>query len=136
MFPEVESKMFPIDYQVNVRRGKEVTKYVLLENQQDEYLVVIHPSVLEEKLHYMKRGNLNDDGLIALLCDEATVLERQKGTVVAGEKAVEVMAASAHPAIARAATFRHPLPEWAVTITGDDLAWAFGLEVAKRRLSA
>lgn len=128
--------MFPIDYQVNVRRGKEVTKYVLLENQNDQYLVVVHPSVLEEMMHYMKRGNLNDDGLIALLCDEATVLERKKGTVVSWEKANEVLAASSHPAIARAATFRNPLPEWAVKVTGDDLAWAFGLEVAKRRLAA
>lgn len=128
--------MFPIDYQVNVRKGKEVTKYVLLENQNDEYLVVIHPDVLEEMMHYMKRGNLNDDGLIALLCDEATVLERKKGTVVGWEKASDVLAASAHPAIARAATFRNPLPEWAVKVTGDDLAWAFGLELAKRRLAA
>lgn len=128
--------MFPIDYQVNVRRGKEVTKYVLLENQDDQYLVVIHPSVLDEMMHYMSRGNANDDGLIALLCDEATVLERKRGTVVPMEKANEVLSTSKHPAIRRAATFRDDLPEWAVKVTGEDLAWAFGLEVAKRRLAA
>jgi hypothetical protein len=70
------------------------------------------------------------------LCDEATVLERKKGTVVPMEKANEVLANSAHPAIARAATFRNELPEWSVKVTGDDLAWAFGLELAKRRLAA
>ena len=128
--------MFPIDYQVNVRRGEEVTKYVLLENQDDQYLVVIHPSVLDEMMHYMNRANLNDDGLIALLCDEAMVIERKKGTPVPMDKASEVMAKSAHPAIQRAATFRNPLPEWSVKVTGDDLAWAFGLELAKRRMSA
>jgi hypothetical protein len=128
--------MFPIDYQVNVRRGKDVTKYVLLENQDDQYLVVVHPSVLDEMMHYMKRENANDDGLIALLCDEATVLERKRGTVVPMEKANEVLANSQHPAIRRASTFRNELPEWSVKVTGEDLAWAFGLEVAKRRLAA
>ena len=128
--------MFPIDYQVNVRRGQEVTKYVLLENQNDEYLVVIHPSVLDEMMHYMSRANHNDDGLIALLCDEAMVIERKKGTPIPMEQANAIMAESEHPAIRRAATFRNPLPEWSVKVTGDDLAWAFGLELAKRKMAA
>jgi hypothetical protein len=46
------------------------------------------------------------------------------------------MAESSHPAIRRAATFRAPLPTWSVKVTGEDLAWAFGLEVAKRRTAA
>jgi hypothetical protein len=128
--------MFPIDYQVNVRRGEDVTQYVLLENQEDRYLVVLHPSQLDEMMHYMSRENANDDGLIALLCDEAMVIDRKKGTPVPLEKAGDVMAASTHPAIRRAATFRAPLPTWSVKVTGEDLAWAFGLEVAKRRTAA
>ena len=128
--------MFPIEYQVNVRRGKDVTKYALLENQNDKYLVVLHPSLIDEMMAYVHRGNNNDDGLVALLCDEAMVLDRKKGTVVPMDQANEVMARSAHPAIRRAATFRDPLPTWEVKVTGEDLAWAFGLELAKRRLSA
>jgi hypothetical protein len=128
--------MFPIDYQVNVRRGKDVTQYVLLENQNDQYLVVLHPSAVDEMQHYIHGGNLNDDGLIALLCDEAMVLDRKRGTVIPMEKATEIMAKSAHPSIRRAATFRDELPAWSAKVSGEDLAWAFSLEVAKRRLAA
>lgn len=129
--------MFPIDYQVNVRRGEgPVQRYTLLENQDDKYLVVIHPSAVRELLGYVKRGNKNDDGLVALLADEAMVLDRKKGTVLPLDEANRVMAASQHPAIARASVFRNPMPEIPLVLTGEDLSWAFSLEVAKRRLSA
>lgn len=129
--------MFPIDYQVNVRRGEgPVQRYTLLENQDDKFLVVIHPTAVRELMGYVKRENKNDDGLVALLADEAVVLDRKKGTVLPMDEANRVLAESKHPAISRAAVFRNPMPELPVALTGEDLAWAFGFELAKRRLSA
>lgn len=129
--------MFPIEYEVNVRRGDgEVSRYALLENQDDRFLVVLHPSLVDEMVAYLKRGGTSDDGLIALLVEEATVIDRKKGNPVPLNAASKVLAASKNPALRRAATFREPLPTWTLPLTGEDLSWAFALEVAKRRLSA
>lgn len=128
--------MFPIDYQVNIRRGDgPVRRYTLLENQDDKFLVVVNPTAVREMQVYMGRGAQLDDNLISLLADEAMVLDRKKGNVLPTEKALEVMARSEHAAIRRAAMFRQPLPAFDPAATGEDLAFAFGLEVAKRRLT-
>lgn len=128
--------MFPIDYQVNVRRGDgPVQRYTLLENQDDRHLIVLHPSLVREMMALMRSGNALDDSLVALLADEAVVLDRKNGQVLPLSEANEVLHNSEHPALRRAAIFRTPLPSWSLTITGEDLAWAFSLEAAKRRLS-
>ena len=129
--------MFPIDYQVNVRTGKgDVRRYTLLENQNDKFLVVVHPDAIGEMTAYIGRGNALDEDLVALLADEAVVLDRKKGTVIPTAQALEVMAKSEHPAIQRAAILRAPLPELRSGLSGEDLAWSFSLEVAKRRLAS
>lgn len=129
--------MFPLEYQVNIHhRDGEVQSYALLENQNDKHLIVVHPSLVTEMSAYMKRGGQRDDGLVALLVDEAMVLDRKKGTLLPLEAASEVMADSTFPAVRRAALLRKPLPEKNLPLSGDDLAWAFALELARREIAA
>lgn len=129
--------MFPIDYQVNVRSGKgDVRRYTLLENQGDKFLIVIHPDIVREMTAYVNRGNPLDEDLISLLADEAMVLDRKKGSIIPQEQALTIMAKSEHLAIQRAAVLRAPLGELKSVLSGEDLAWAFSLEVAKRRLAS
>jgi hypothetical protein len=129
--------MFPLEYQVNIHHNDgAVHKYALVENQDDKHLVVIHPTVVAEMQAYVGRGGQRDDGLIALLMDEAMVLDRQSGALLPLEQATEVMAASQHAPVRRAALLRKPLPERNLPLTGEDLAWAFSLEVARRNLAS
>jgi hypothetical protein len=128
---------FNLEYQVNIHHHDgQVHRYALLENQNDRHLVVIHPSVVAEMVAYIKRGGQRDDGLVALLVDEAMVLDRKKGTLLALADASTVMADSLYPSVRRAALLRTPLMERHVPLTGEDLAWAFGLEVARREVAA
>lgn len=129
--------MFSMDYQVNIHhRDGEVQRYILIENQDDKHLVVVHPSVVEEMSAYISRGGHRDDGLIALLMDEAMVLDRKKGTPLPLAQANDVLAASEYAPLRRAGMLRQPLPETTLAMTGEDLAWAFGLELARRNLAA
>jgi hypothetical protein len=125
--------MFPLEYQVNIHHNDgAVHKYALVENQDDKHLVVIHPTVVAEMEAYVKRGGQRDDGLVALLMDEAMVLDRSSGALLPLEQATDVMQASQHAPVRRAAMLRKPLPERKVTLSGEDLAWAFSLELARR----
>jgi len=129
--------MFPLEYQVNIHHNDgAVHKYALVENQNEKHLVVVHPSVVAEMQAYLNRGGQRDDGLVALLMDEAMVLDRQSGALLPLEQATDVMAESEHAPIRRAALLRKPLPERNLPLTGEDLAWAFALECARRELSA
>lgn len=128
--------MFPLEYQVNIHHNDgAVHKYALVENQDDKHLVVIHPTVVAEMQAYVGRGGQRDDGLVALLMDEAMVLDRVTGSLLPLEQATEVLAASQHASVRRAALLRKPLPERNLPLTGEDLAWAFALEVARRSLA-
>jgi hypothetical protein len=128
--------MFPLEYQVNIHHNDgAVHKYALVENQDDKHLVVIHPSVVAEMQAYVGRGGQRDDGLVALLVDEAMVLDRVTGTILPLEQATEVMEASQHAPVRRAAMLRKPLPERNLPLSGEDLAWAFSLEVARRNVA-
>ena len=128
--------MFPVDYQVNVHHEDGVKRYTLLENQGDRHLVVLAPELVRELNAYIRRGGKHDDGLVALLAEEALVIDRKRGDVLPEDQAHRVMAASRHPAIQRAALYRSPLPEQKIPLTGEDLAWAFSLELAKRKMAA
>ena len=128
--------MFPVDYQVNVHGDRGKTTYVLLENQGDRHLVVLPPALVRELTAYVRRGGAHDDGLVALIAEEALVIDRKRGDRVSDADARRVMAASRHPAIRRAALLRAPLAERPFGLTGEDLAWAFAIEVAKRRMPA
>lgn len=128
--------MFPVDYQVNVHHEDGTKRYTLLENQDDKHLVVLAPELVRELTAYVRRGGHRDDGLVALLAEEAIVIDRKRGDVLPEAEAFRVMAASKHPAIQRAAIYRSPLPEQKIALTGEDLAWAFAIEVAKRKLAA
>lgn len=125
--------MFPVDYQVNVHAEDGVRRYTLLENQDDRYLVVLEPQLVKELQAYTRRGGKADDGLIALLAEEAVVIDRQRGDVLGERESQQVMSSSKHSAIQRAALYRTSLPERPLPLTGEDLAWSFALEVAKRR---
>jgi hypothetical protein len=128
--------MFPLEYQVNIHhQDGEVQRYTLVENQDERYLVVLHPDVVEEALAYVKRGGERDDGLVALLTDEALVVDRRSGALLSLLEANEVLKESKFSSLRRAALLRSPLPEQKVALTGEDLAWAFGLEVARRKLA-
>ena len=128
--------MFPVDYQVNVHHEDGVKRYTLLENQDDKHLVVLAPELLKELNAYVRRGGKHDDGLVALLAEEALVIDRKRGDVLPEAEAHKVMLASQHPALQRAAIYRSPLPEQKIALTGEDLAWAFAIEVAKRKMAA
>ena len=128
---------FSLEFQVNIHHHDgEVQRYALLENQDDKHLIVIHPSAIAEMMAYIKRGGQRDDGLVALLVDEAVVLDRKKGTLLPLAAATEVMAESLYPSVRRAALLRTPMSERQLPLSGEDLAWAFGLEVARRHVTA
>ncbi|MDB5102223.1 MAG: hypothetical protein JWM80_6644 [Cyanobacteria bacterium RYN_339] len=125
--------MFPLEYQVNIHHNDgAVHKYALVENQNDTHLVVINPTVVTEMQAYVSRGGQRDDGLIALLMDEAMVLDRSTGALLPLEEATDVMEVSQFAPVRRAAMLRKPLPERHLDLSGEDLAWAFGLEIARR----
>lgn len=126
---------FSAEYQVNVHAEDGVRRYTLLENQDDRYLVVLAPELVKELQAYQRRGK-GDDGLIALLAEEALVIDRRSGDLLGERESHRVMAASKHAAIQRAALYRTALPERPLALTGEDLAWSFALEVAKRRAPA
>lgn len=128
--------MFPVDYQVNVHHEDGTKRYTLLENQEERHLVVLAPELVRELTAYIRRGGKHDDGLVALLAEAAIVIDRKRGDVLPEAEAHRVMARSKHPAIQRAALYRSPLPEQRLALTGEDLAWAFSLEVAKRKTAA
>jgi hypothetical protein len=127
--------MFSLDHEVKVHhQDGQIHKYTLLENQGDRHLVVLNPAVVAEMNAYLSRGGNQDDGLVALLIDEAVVIDRKRGTPLALGAANQVLAESGYAILRRAAMFREPLPERTLPLTCEDLAWSFGLELAKRRL--
>ncbi len=126
--------MFPVDYQVNVHTSKGVRRYVLLENQRDRALVVLPPRWVKPMLARLRHGGPQDDELVRILSREVLVIDRQRGYPLSEKETCKALAASKHIAIVRAGLFRQPLPETAFTLSEEDLAWAFGLEAARRRL--
>ncbi|MEB3330079.1 MAG: hypothetical protein VKQ33_12680 [Candidatus Sericytochromatia bacterium] len=126
--------MFPVDFLVNVHTAKGVRSYTLLENQRDRALVVVHPDTVEPLMQCLRRGGLQDDALVALLAEEALVLDRRRGFELGDAESLRTLAASRHAPLRRAALYRRPLGARADDLSADDLAWAFGLEVARRRL--
>jgi hypothetical protein len=126
--------MFPVDFQANVHTAKGVRSYTLLENQGDRALVVVAPDALEPLMSCLRRGGLQDDGLVSLLAAEARVLDRRRGFEVGDAEALRALAASRHAPLRRAALHRRPLGATCDDLACDDLAWAFGLEAARRRL--
>ena len=126
--------MFPVDYQVNVHTAKGIRRYVLLENQRDRALVVLPPRWVKPLLARLREGGPQDDELVNILSREVLVIDRQRGYPLSETESRRALAHSKHIAIVRAGLFRQPLDESPTQLSEEDLAWAFGLEAARRRL--
>lgn len=132
--------MFPLEFDVNIRRGNGRTqRFKLVENQGDEILVVLPPEKSREASAAYEQGGALDDTLVALFAESLVVIDREKGKALAKKQSLEALLNSDIPAVRQAGLRRKPLTETPPTakLSPEDLAWSFAQERARReRLTA
>lgn len=132
--------MFPLEFDVNIRRGNGRTqRFKLVENQGDEILVVLPPEKVREACAHFEQGGALDDALVEVFAEALVVIDREKGKALTKKQTLAALLNSRIPAVRQAGLRRQPLAEEAPTakLSPEDLAWTFAQELARReRLTA